>query len=79
MENPLFQPNPRIGTGEFWLVKYSSDEIWYVRYNYRDGDDLRMNNVLIDFELKAIGKVIPYDSDVDILLQKLKKNTKEEN
>lgn len=78
VENPLFPLNPRIGNGECWYVKYTSDEIWYIRYNYRDGDDLRMNNVLIDFELKAIGKVIPYDADVDTLLQKLKNNIKEE-
>lgn len=73
VENPYFPPNPRIGNGEYWFVKKSSDEIWYVRYNYRDGDDLRMNNVLIDFELKAIGKVIPYDEDVVELLKQLKK------
>ena len=72
VENPLFPLNPRIGNGECWYVKKSVDEIWYIRYNYRDGDDLRMNNVLIDFELKAIGKVIPYDSDVAKLLKRLR-------
>lgn len=77
VENPLFPPNPAIGNGECWLVKYTTDEIWYIRYNYRDGDDLRMNNVLIDFELKAIGKVIAYDSDVDELLINLKLLTEE--
>ena len=71
VDNPLFPPNPSIGNGEFWMVKQDDDEIWYVRYNYRDGDDLRMNNVLIDFELKAIGKVIPYDEDVIKLLGRL--------
>lgn len=71
VDNPLFPPNPSIGNGEFWLVKPEDEEIWYVRYNYRDGDDLRFNNVLIDFELKAIGKVIPYDKDVEELLQRL--------
>lgn len=71
VDNPLFPPNPTIGNGEFWMVKHDDMEIWYVRYNYRDGDDLRMNNVLIDFELKAIGKVIPYDEDVVELLGRL--------
>ena len=71
VDNPLFPPNPSIGNGEFWMVKLDDGEIWYVRYNYRDGDDLRFNNVLIDFELKAIGKVIPYDEDVVKLLGKL--------
>lgn len=71
VDNPLFPPNPTIGNGEFWMVKQDDLEIWYVRYNYRDGDDLRMNNVLIDFELKAIGKVIPYDEEVVKLLGKL--------
>lgn len=71
VDNPLFPPNPTIGNGEFWMVKQDDLEIWYVRYNYRDGDDLRMNNVLIDFELKAIGKVIPYDEEVVKLLGRL--------
>lgn len=71
VENPLFPPNP-IGNGEFWMVKPEDDEIWYVRYNYRDGDDLRMNNILIDGQLKAIGKCITYDKDVEDLLIKLK-------
>lgn len=75
VENPMFPPNPKIGNGEFWLVRYTADEIWYVRYNYRDGDDLRMNNVLVDLDLKAIGKCIPYDEDVDNLLLKLRKHS----
>ncbi|MBR0369258.1 MAG: hypothetical protein IJH63_00875 [Methanobrevibacter sp.] len=72
VSNPLFPPNPHIGNGECWYVKHTTNEIWYIRYNYRDGDDLRMNNVLIDFELKAIGKVIAYDEDVEKLIMKLK-------
>lgn len=74
VENPFFPPNPSIGNGEFWLVKRDDGEIWYVRYNYNDGADRRFNNVLIDFELKAIGKMIPYDKDVVDLLDRLKKN-----
>lgn len=73
IENPLFPPNHIIGNGEFWYIHEANEEIWYVRYNYMDGADLRMNNVLIDFELKAIGKVIPYDEDVAELIQKLKR------
>lgn len=72
VENPLFPPNNH-GNGEFWLLKKARDEIWYVRYNFRPGDDLRFNNVLIDFELKAIGKVIPYDEDVAELIRRLEK------
>lgn len=70
VKNPLFPTNKNIGTGECWIIK--PDEIWYVRYNYRDGDDLRMNNVLIDSKLKAIGKKISYDEDVAKLIKQLK-------
>lgn len=70
VENPLFPPNKH-GNGEFWVLKKARDEIWYVRYNFRPGDDRRFNNVLIDFELKAIGKKIPYDPDVAELIKKL--------
>lgn len=70
VENPLFPPNPVIGNGEFWYIREAEDEIWYVRYNYTDGADRRSNNVLIDFELKATGKKIKYDSDVaELILQ----------
>lgn len=72
VENPLFPPNKH-GNGEFWVLKKARDEIWYVRYNFRPGDDRRFNNVLIDFELKAIGKKIPYDPDVAELIKKLQK------
>lgn len=71
--NPLYPPNPVIGNGEFWFIKEAEDEIWYVRYNYMDGADRRMNNVLIDFELKAIGKMISYDKDVAELILRLEK------
>lgn len=71
--NPLFPPNQRVGNGEFWYVKQDDLEIWYVRYNFMEGADLRMNNVLIDFELKAIGKMIPYDEDVVELIRKLER------
>ena len=71
IENPLFRPNEH-GNGEYWVVNEAEDEIWYVRNNYRDGDNLNFNNVLIDGELRAIGKVIMYDTDVVELLDKLK-------
>ena len=73
IENPLFPPNHIIGNGEFWYIHEANEEIWYVRYNYMDGADLRMNNVLIDFELKAIGKRIAYDEDVAELIRRLEK------
>ena len=56
----------------FWYIRKSKDDIWYIRYNFRPGDDLRFNNVLIDFELKAIGKKISYDEDVAELIRRLK-------
>lgn len=70
--NPLFPPN-RYGGGEYWVLLADENEVWYVRNNYRDGDDLKFNNILVDGELRAIGKVIAYDGDVDKLLQKLAK------
>ena len=73
VENPLYPPNP-IGNGEFWYIIANKMEIWYVRYNFRPGDDRRFNNVLIDGELKAIGKVIPYDEDVVELISRLDKD-----
>lgn len=77
VENPFYPPNPSIGNGEFWYVKLDDDEIWYVRYNYNDGADRRFNNIYIDCELKAIGKMIAYDKDVEDLLQQLKKHNEE--
>lgn len=71
IENPLFPPN-EYGTGEYWVVDKDSDEIWYVRNNYREGDNLLFNNVLVDGDLKAIGKVVSYDEDIMELLEKLK-------
>ena len=71
VENPLF-PTNKYGSGEFWYIRKSKDDIWYIRYNFRPGDDLRFNNVLIDFELKAIGKKISYDEDVAELIRRLK-------
>lgn len=71
--NPLYPPNPVIGNGEFWYIIEAENEIWYVRYNFSDGADRRMNNVLIDFELKATGKRIAYDEDVAELIRRLEK------
>ena len=71
VENPLF-PTNKYGSGEFWYIRKSKEDIWYIRYNFRPGDDLRFNNVLIDFELKAIGKKISYDEDVAELIRRLK-------
>ena len=70
--NPLFKPSS-VGAGEYWLFDpyHPQARIWFVRLNYRDGDDLRMNNVIEDGELKAIGKYIPGDADVITLLRKL--------
>lgn len=69
IQNPLF-PQNNYGTGECWTI--SDDEIWYIRNNYRPGDNLNQNNILIDGSLRAIGKVIPYDEDVAALLMELK-------
>ncbi len=71
IENPLFRPNEH-GNGEYWIINKEEDTIWYVRNNYRDGDNLNFNNILVDGELRGIGKVIAYDSDVVELLEKLK-------
>ena len=71
IENPLFPPND-YGTGEYWVVNEDEEEIWYVRYNHRPGDNLNFNNVYVDGELGAIGKVIGYDENVVDLLNKLK-------
>ena len=69
IRNPCHPPS-RYGRGEFWYV--CNDSIWFVRLNFRSGDDIRMNNVVLDGELRGIGKVIDFDSDVYDLLCKLK-------
>lgn len=71
VENPLFPPN-EYGTGEYWVINEADDEIWYVRYNHRPGDNLNFNNVLVDGELGAIGKVVGFDENIIDLLNKLK-------
>ena len=75
VDNPLFPPNV-YGTGEFWYywpprTDGIGGEIWYVRQNFRPGDNLNRNNIKINGELKAIGKRISYDEDVVELIQKL--------
>lgn len=69
VQNPLF-PQNKYGSGECFVVL--EDEIWFVRNNYRHGDNLNFNNILLDGSLKAIGKVIQYDEDVVELICKLK-------
>ena len=69
VQNPLF-PQNKYGSGECFVVL--EDEIWFVRNNYRHGDNLDFNNILLDGSLKAIGKVIQYDEDVVELICKLK-------
>ena len=69
VQNPLF-PQNKYGSGECWIVR--EEDIWFVRNNYRHGDNLNFNNVLLDGGLRAIGKVIAYDEDVVDLICKLK-------
>lgn len=73
VDNPLFPPN-KYGTGEYWYVcnKEHDKKIWYVRCNFRPGDNLNFNNILIDGHLHGIGKVISYDENVYDLLMKIK-------
>jgi len=67
-ENPLHPPS-EYGRGEYWIV--CDERIWFVRYNFRSGDNLKANNVIVDGGLKAIGKCIGFDENVYELLLKI--------
>lgn len=68
--NPLFPPN-KYGRGEYWVIEKDTQDIWYIRLNHQEGDDLQFNNICINGGLKGIGKRIDYDENVHDLLLKL--------
>lgn len=69
INNPL-NPRNNYGGGEWFVI--TSDYIWYVRNNSRDGDNWEFNNISLKGEVGAIGKRIEFNEELAERIRQLK-------
>ena len=69
IENPL-NPKNVYGGGEWFVI--TSDYIWYVRQNAREGDNWSLNNVYVKGSAGGIGKRVEYDDGLAMKIRSLK-------